>query len=88
MERRKLLQALTALPAVLIHGKNGNPVGLMHEIKPDKKYVVFVNAAVVVVDEFCLNNEAIPAGTVIHPVYIYNSDSMDEIIRIYEIDRA
>jgi|HubBroStandDraft_2_1064218.scaffolds.fasta_scaffold00006_22 hypothetical protein len=92
MERRKLLQALTALPAMVIAGKDGNPVGVKYETTPDKRYVVFLNARMVDVTDFCAPpSESCPAahtlppGTVVHCVYVSKDESMDEIIRIYEV---
>jgi hypothetical protein len=88
MERRKLLQALTALPAMVIAGKDGKRVGMQYEIiKPDKKYkryVVFVNATMVDIEDFC-RETSLPPGTLIHPVYPSSDESMDDCIRIFEV---
>jgi len=93
MERRKLLQALTALPAMMIYQKDGEQIGTYHETKPDKNYVVFLNGFLVDVEEFCMPSEypgpqAIPPGTRIHVIYPNSDQSMDEAIRIYEVDKA
>jgi hypothetical protein len=88
MERRKLLQALTAIPVMLA----GKQVGVAYETKPDKRYVVFINAHMVEVDSFCQGQDdpipALPEGTRIHAVLPNSYQEMDDICRIYEVEKT
>lgn len=91
MERRKLLQALTAIPAIVISGKNGEQVGVKYETKTDKRYVVFVNIRQVDIETFCRLPDpgmipVLPPGTPVHAVYVSDGESMDDLIRLYEIE--
>ena len=84
MERRKLLKSLAAVPAALI---GAGQVGRKYEIKPEKKYVVFLNGLLVHPEQFLdQRHGSIPAGTPIYTVYPTNGESMDELVRIYEVE--
>lgn len=82
MERRKLLQALTAIPAtaVLFGGKE---VGRSYPIEGSKKYVIFVDPSVVDIAAFCHECHEFPPGTAVHCV---QAGGLDDAIRIFEID--
>lgn len=90
MERRKLLQSIAALPAMVIAGKNGEQVGVKYETSLDKKYVVFINVRHVDLEQFCHpapgSTEVLPQGTPVHAVYVGPDQSMDDLIRIYEVE--
>jgi hypothetical protein len=87
MERRKLLQSLAALPAMVVAGKNGESVGVKYEVKPDKKYMIFLNPALIDVDTFCETPTPLPAGTPVYITMLHGDDTMDDAIRIYEIEK-
>lgn len=89
MERRKLIQSLAALPVMFM----GKQVGVKYETKPDKKYVVFLNCALVDIDSFCAvplgeGPDILPPGTPVHAVHVGSNETMDDIIRIYEIEKG
>lgn len=83
MERRKLLQALSALPATILHFA-GKEVGRSYAIESSKKYLVFVDPSTVDLDAFSQYCDCFPKGTPIHCVAV--PGSLDDAIRIYEID--
>jgi hypothetical protein len=60
-------------------------VPLTPKTDPNSKYVVFVNANKVDIESFCRQNQALPPGTIVYPVAIQYGDTMDDVIRIYEV---
>jgi hypothetical protein len=90
MERRKLLKALITVPAITLGG--GSKMGVAYPLNPDKKYVVFLNMDAVDIGEFCrpMENaiEALPAGTRVHAVRLASDQTMDDVCRIYEIEKG
>lgn len=89
MERRKLIQSLAALPVMFM----GKQVGVKYETKLDKNYVVFLNPAIVDVDSFCApplpgSPQVLPPGTMVHVVHVGGNQTMDDAIRIYEIEKG
>lgn len=88
MNRRELLKAIPAISAtpLFIQGKE---VGKAVEVNPEKAYLIFLNGDLVDPAEWCqMDHPRALRGT---PVYAVFPDSrngtMDEIIRIYEVDR-
>jgi hypothetical protein len=84
MERRKLLSAIAALPAIIVSHK-GKEVGQAFKVDSNAKYLVFLNAAVV--DEtFCDPGDAVPPFPEGTPIYfVHPNIDMDQIARIYKI---
>jgi hypothetical protein len=86
MERRKLLQALTALPAMAIAGKSRSDA-VAYEIAPNKKYIVFINPLTIDVETFC-NDRALGEILGPAPVYCVLDGDMENAIRIYEVEKS
>ena len=82
MERRKLLQALIAIPASIIT-KQGKDVGRLYKIEQDSKYIVFLNPHNVSLESFCINTKVLPPDT---PVICVSDGDMDNAIRIYRVE--
>lgn len=83
MERRKLLQALTAIPASNIFKWGDKEAGRGYKIDSTKKYVVFVDPSVIDVEMFVTGCHAFPPGTTVHCVAV--PGSLDDAVRIFEI---
>lgn len=58
----------------------------LYEIDPNKKYVVFLNVAMIDGIPFCQNSKEIPPETTVHFVYPSSGQTMDDAIRIYEVE--
>jgi hypothetical protein len=85
MNRRELIKAILPIVAIPVMAK-GEEVGKKFKIKPDAKYVVFVNADKVDPEDFCRTpGSGLPEGTPVTPVYLASHESMDDVIRIYEV---
>lgn len=84
MERRKLLQALVALPAAVVT-LDGKDVGRSYEIDPKARYLILLNPASIDIDDFCSNqgqSRVFPAGT---SVEVVRDSDMDNAIRIFKV---
>jgi hypothetical protein len=84
MERRKLLQALTALPILTV--KEGVKA---IEVKPKKRYIAFVDGMMIDIEKFCSQPWPESFGDIemdVHAVYRNSNQSLDDAIRIYEVN--
>lgn len=83
MKRRKLLQGISALAAAPIMLR-GQDVGQAFEL-PNSRYVVFLNANLIDVEEFANTCKSFPGDTPVFPVYPGPGD-IDEVVRIFKLE--
>ena len=90
--RRELLRCLTPVlltPWVLDKAGKAEEIARVVEVKHLGRYLVFLNAAKMDVEQFCQAplgvKHPLPPGTPVHPVYLRPGESMDDVVRIYEL---
>lgn len=88
MNRRDLLKAVAPIAATVMTPLvvKGEEIGKTVQINPTAKYAVFVNDYMIDAEVLAYDhNSAFPEGTVIYPVKVGNSGSLDNAIRIFEL---
>jgi hypothetical protein len=63
----------------------GDEVGRAFKVDPNCKYIVFVNENKVDMGSFCREDRSLLPNTVIYGVHMSRDDTMDDVIRIYEV---
>ena len=83
MLRRELLRSLTGLPLIKILDKPGTAATQL----PKGEYLIFVDAKRVDIESLAQALEPLPIGYSIVPVMVAEDKSIDDIARIYRMDR-
>lgn len=95
MERRKLLQALTALPIFPLLTVNGRTQSAIVALELEKprvppgKFLFFIDSAVVDTDLFLESlASTLPEGSEgsVIPLHLYRGQTIDDVIKIYNLE--
>ena len=88
MDRRELLKAILPVAAAPVMVK-GQEVGKAFKLDPNARYEVFINGHLVDWESFCKgmpnDQRGLPPYTPVHIVYPHGDQTMDDVIRIYEV---
>ena len=82
MNRRQLLKVLPAA-SVATAFLNGKPASAAFEIPTGRKIIIFVNESVIPLDIFA--KIKLPVEAILCPVPIAEGQTIDDVIRIYEM---
>ncbi len=61
----------------------GQDSGRILKLDPDGKYLIFVNADLVNIEELC-KSESLPPETTVYACYLKNTETLDDVVRVMQ----